>query len=54
LLGSLKEKYKFDILDLTYDEDFTDDLFCDCSHLNDAGADLVTDKINSYMEKIWS
>lgn len=49
----LQDLYHFNILDLTDDPDFTDDLFFDWCHLNAVGADLATEKLNSYMNKIW-
>lgn len=49
----LQKFYHFNILDLTDNPDFTDDLFFDWCHLNAVGADLATEKLNSYMNKIW-
>lgn len=53
VINEFQKKYNFDILDLTYDKGFSDELFCDWSHLNAEGANLATEKINCYMDKIW-
>ncbi len=53
LLLTLKEKFGFDLLDLSEAKEFTNNHFADWSHLNSAGADLATDFINNFMEKIW-
>lgn len=53
ILSNLREKYEFDILNLSEEKAFTNDYFSDWSHLNSLGADLATDFINRYMEKIW-
>ena len=52
VINEFQKKYNFDILDLTYDKGFSDELFCDWSHLNAEGANLATEKINCYMDKI--
>ena len=40
VINEFQKKYNFDILDLTYDKGFSDELFCDWSHLNAEGANL--------------
>ena len=53
VIREFQKKYNFDVLDLTEDDDFSDEFFCDWSHLNWLGANLATEKINAYMNKIW-
>ena len=52
-LTDLKEKYEFNILNLSEEEVFTNEYFSDWSHLNSVGADLATKYINEYMQRIW-
>lgn len=53
VLSQLEEKFGLDLLDLSNDERFTDHYFADWCHLNCKGADMATDLLNDYMEKIW-
>ncbi len=51
VLTQMKEKFGFELLDLSNDERFTDHYFADWCHLNCKGADLATGLLNNYMEK---
>lgn len=53
LLLNLREIYEFGLLDLSNNPLFLNKHFADWCHLNGAGADLATELLNEYMDKIW-
>lgn len=53
VLAELKEKYEFELLDLSGHELFEDKYFADWSHLNSMGAERVTEILNDYMDLVW-
>lgn len=54
VLEEMKERYEFDILDISNDHGFPNHYFTDCSHLNSTGAEFVTEILNSYMKMAWN
>ncbi len=51
LLSELKDKYEYDILDLSENKLFTNKYFADFSHLNAYGADLAIELLNDFIRK---
>lgn len=54
VLEEMKERYEFDILDISNDHGFPNHYFTDCSHLNSTGAEFVTEILNNYMKMAWN